>query len=103
MSTLPDLYRPKQWPTAPAPLPPDPRRGVAIQPQQMILLILLALEISVFSITGTNFANSGQHVIDTSVLICRLSVDVGLLALALTPVILTGGIDLSVGSMLGLS
>jgi rhamnose transport system permease protein len=32
----------------------------------------------------------------------RHSVEIGLLALALTPVILTGGIDLSVGSLLGL-
>src|SRR6185295_18874009 len=31
------------------------------------------------------------------------SCEIGLLALALTPVILTGGIDLSVGSLLGLS
>ena len=33
----------------------------------------------------------------------RLSVEFGLLALALTPVIITGGIDLSVGSMMGLA
>ena len=33
----------------------------------------------------------------------RLSIDLGLLAVALTPVIITGGIDLSVGSMLGLA
>ena len=35
--------------------------------------------------------------------IVRLSVELGLLALALTPVIVTGGIDLSVGSMMGLA
>jgi rhamnose transport system permease protein len=35
--------------------------------------------------------------------ILRHSCEIGLLALALTPVILTGGIDLSVGSLLGLS
>ncbi|HEV7868396.1 MAG TPA: ABC transporter permease, partial [Chthoniobacteraceae bacterium] len=34
--------------------------------------------------------------------ILRHSVEIGLLALVLTPVILTGGIDLSVGSLLGL-
>ena len=33
----------------------------------------------------------------------RFSVELGLLALALTPVIVTGGIDLSVGSMMGLA
>ena len=35
--------------------------------------------------------------------ITRLSVEIGLLALAMTPVIITGGIDLSVGSMMGLA
>ena len=33
----------------------------------------------------------------------RLSVELGLLALALTPIMITGGIDLSVGSMMGLA
>ena len=35
--------------------------------------------------------------------IVRLSVELGLLAVALTPVIVSGGIDLSVGSMMGLA
>ena len=35
--------------------------------------------------------------------ITRLSVELGLLAVALTPVIVAGGIDLSVGSMMGLA
>ena len=35
--------------------------------------------------------------------VTRVSVELGLLALALTPVIITGGIDLSVGSMMGLA
>ena len=34
--------------------------------------------------------------------IVRLAVEIGLLAIALTPVIVTGGIDLSVGSLMGL-
>jgi len=61
------------------------------------LLGLLAIEIAVFSFTGTNFwsvANAFE--------IVRLGAEFGLLALALTPVLLTGGIDLSVGSMMGL-
>ena len=33
----------------------------------------------------------------------RFSVELGLLAVALTPVIVAGGIDLSVGSMMGLA
>src|SRR5439155_12237677 len=35
--------------------------------------------------------------------ILRLSVEIGLLAVALTPVIVSGGIDLSVGSLMGLA
>ena len=35
--------------------------------------------------------------------VVRLSVELGLLALALTPIMITGGIDLSVGSIMGLS
>src|SRR2546427_8271099 len=35
--------------------------------------------------------------------VLRLSVEIGLLALAMTPVIVAGGIDLSVGSLMGLS
>src|SRR6266404_7859145 len=61
------------------------------------LALLLLAEIAVFSITGQHFfswANFGELI--------RLSVEVGLLALALTCVIVTGGIDLSVGSMMGL-
>ena len=56
------------------------------------------LEIVVFSVIGTNFlslANAFE--------VLRLSVEIGLLALALTPVITSGGIDLSVGSLMGLS
>src|ERR1051326_9611903 len=62
------------------------------------LLLLLLFECGIFSVTGANFltAANGFEII-------RLSVEIGLLALALTPVIITGGIDLSVGSMMGLA
>src|SRR6266851_5957711 len=62
------------------------------------LALLLLAEIIVFSVTGHHFfswANFGE--------LARLSVEIGLLALAQTCVIVTGGIDLSVGSMMGLS
>lgn len=62
------------------------------------LLALLLIECAVFSVTGNNFLSAAN-----AFEITRLSVEVGLLALALTPVIITGGIDLSVGSMMGLS
>jgi rhamnose transport system permease protein len=72
--------------------------GLRLVPGQLILGSLLALEILTFSLLGTNFlslANAFE--------ILRLSVEIGLLALALTPVITSGGIDLSVGSLMGLS
>src|SRR5947208_11607460 len=61
------------------------------------LAVLLLVEIVVFAIAGTNFFTAGN-----AFEIGRLCVEIGLLALALTPVIITGGIDLSVGSLLGL-
>src|SRR3984957_1420162 len=63
----------------------------------MVLLALLA-EIGVFSGFAQNFFTTANFLE-----VIRLSVELGLLALALTPVIITGGIDLSVGSMMGLS
>jgi ribose/xylose/arabinose/galactoside ABC-type transport system permease subunit/ABC-type sugar transport system substrate-binding protein len=71
---------------------------IRLEPSQAILLGMLALEIAVFTVIGTNFfsvANAFE--------VLRLSVEIGLLAVALTPVITTGGIDLSVGSLMGLS
>jgi len=62
-----------------------------------ILLLVIAIEITIFSNTASHFNTTGNFLE-----IIRLSVEVGLLALVMTPVILTGGIDLSVGSLLGL-
>jgi rhamnose transport system substrate-binding protein len=65
--------------------------------QEIILALLIACEIALFSVTGQNFFSRGNF------FECiRLGVEIGLLTLALTPVIVTGGIDLSVGSMMGL-
>ncbi len=65
--------------------------------QEWILAAFMAAEIVLFSFTGRNFLSV------TNFFECiRLGVEIGLLALALTPVIVTGGIDLSVGSMMGL-
>lgn len=66
--------------------------------REWMLLIVLAVECGVFSVTGSNFLTAGN-----AFEVTRLAVELGLLALALTPVIITGGIDLSVGSMMGLS
>jgi rhamnose transport system permease protein len=65
---------------------------------EWVLLLLLLVEVTIFGIAGNHFltrANGFE--------IVRLGVEVGLLALALTPIIITAGIDLSVGSMMGLS
>jgi rhamnose transport system substrate-binding protein len=65
--------------------------------QEWILAAFIAAEVLLFSFTGRNFFSV------TNFFECiRLGVEIGLLALALTPVIVTGGIDLSVGSMMGL-
>jgi rhamnose transport system permease protein len=65
---------------------------------EWILLIVLAIECAVFGVTGNNFLTAGNFFEIT-----RLAVEIGLLALVMTPIIITGGIDLSVGSMMGLS
>src|SRR5579862_836130 len=64
---------------------------------ETILLVVLVAEWIFFDAIGRNF---GTY--DNTCDILRHSAEVGLLALAMTPVILTGGIDLSVGSLLGL-
>jgi rhamnose transport system permease protein len=65
---------------------------------EWILLLALAAEVVLFSAIAQNFFTLGNFFEVT-----RLSVELGLLAVALTPVIISGGIDLSVGSMMGLS
>ena len=75
----------------------DPRAW-RLEPAQAILAAILVVEIAVFSAIGTNFL-SIANVFE----VLRLSVEIGLLAVALTPVITSGGIDLSVGSLMGLS
>jgi rhamnose transport system substrate-binding protein len=65
---------------------------------EWVLLVVIALECVVFGAAGHNFATTGN-----AFEITRLAVEIGLLALALTPIIVTGGIDLSVGSMMGLA
>src|SRR5882724_1938017 len=62
------------------------------------LLLVVLLECAIFSFTGNNFLTSIN-----AFEVVRSSVEIGLLALALTPVIISGGIDLSVGSMMGLA
>jgi rhamnose transport system permease protein len=60
-------------------------------------LLVLAVEWCSFNSIGPRFGS-----LDNTFDIIRHSVEIGLLALVMTPIILTGGIDLSVGSLLGL-
>ncbi len=64
---------------------------------ETVLLLVIVLEVVLFNALGQRFLTGGN--VSN---IFRHSVEIGLLALAMTPVILTGGIDLSVGSMMGL-
>src|ERR1043166_2386978 len=64
---------------------------------ETILLFVLALEWFYFNSVGPRFGS-----LDNTFDILRHSVEIGLLALVMTPIIHTGGIDLSVGSLLGL-
>ena len=73
---------------------------------ETLLLLVLVAEWLFFYFAGTTTNRRGVIVgfgtIDRQFDILRHSCEIGLLAIALTPVILTGGIDLSVGSLLGL-
>jgi len=73
---------------------------------ETLLLVVLVAEWLLFYHYGTTTNRRGIVVgfgtVDRQFDILRHSCEIGLLALALTPVILTAGIDLSVGSLLGL-
>lgn len=72
---------------------------------EVILAVVLIAEWLYFYFTATTVKRGvtfGFGAIDSQFDILRHSVEIGLLALAMTPIILTGGIDLSVGSTLGL-
>jgi rhamnose transport system permease protein len=73
---------------------------------EMLLAVLLVVEWLLFYHFGTTTNRRGVVVgfgtVDRQFDILRHSCEIGLLALALTPVIITAGIDLSVGSLLGL-
>ena len=76
-----------------------PRRvRLSFSTGEWILLVALGAEIGLFAAIAQNFFTLGNFFE-----VVRLSVELGLLAIALTPVIVSGGIDLSVGSMMGLA
>jgi rhamnose transport system permease protein len=74
------------------------RRTSSAPGHSVVLLGALALEAVLFSFSAPNFFTVGNFFEIT-----RLSIELGLLAVAMTPVLVAGGIDLSVGAMMGLS
>lgn len=71
-------------------------KSILLRHETILFAVLLA-EWFYFNSAGQNFAT-----LDNTFNILRHSTEIGLLALVMTPIILTGGIDLSVGSLLGL-
>jgi ribose/xylose/arabinose/galactoside ABC-type transport system permease subunit len=73
---------------------------------ETLLLLVLIVEWLFFYFAGTTTNRRGVVVgfgtLDRQFDILRHTCEIGLLALALTPIIITAGIDLSVGSLLGL-
>jgi rhamnose transport system permease protein len=65
---------------------------------EIALLVALLLEVLFFAASAPSFATWGNFFE-----VLRFSVELGLLAVALTPILITGGIDLSVGSTIGVT
>ena len=91
--------------------PPAPAPGLGswksrlLSHEMLLFYVLIALWLF-FYFAGTTVNRRGVTVgfgtLDRQFDILRHSCEIGLLALALTPIIITAGIDLSVGSLLGL-
>ncbi|HVR69662.1 MAG TPA: ABC transporter permease [Vicinamibacteria bacterium] len=79
-------------------MPPERAQPWGNSSHEAVLALIVLGEVVVFSLLGTNFLSLGN-----AAEVLRAATPVGLLALALTPVIVSGGIDLSVGSLLGFS
>ncbi len=71
-------------------------KSLLARPEAVLCFVLIA-EVVFFSAVGRNF-NTPDNLAN----IVRHSAEIGLLALVMMPIILTAGIDLSVGSLLGL-
>jgi rhamnose transport system substrate-binding protein len=80
-------------------LGPHPLRAwTSPQVSRRALVAAIAVEVAVFTAIAPAFLTAANLFEVT-----RLSVEVGLLAIAMTPILVTGGIDLSVGAMMGLA
>ena len=91
--------------SAPCPNPSRDWKAILTRHEMLLLYVLIA-EWLFFYFAGTTTNRRGVVVgfgtLDRQFDILRHSCEIGLLALALTPVIITAGIDLSIGSLLGL-
>jgi rhamnose transport system permease protein len=82
----------------------DDKKSFAQQVQDMllsqegVLFIILVLTMFILTLTNENFLTT-RNLFNQG----RLMAEIGLMALPMTYIIITGGIDLSVGSILGLS
>ena len=76
----------------------SPARKSFVVSQELVLLIVLVAALAVLSVTAERFMTVGNLLNQG-----RLMTEVALVALPMTFVIITGGIDLSVGSIMGLT
>ncbi len=77
---------------------PSARSWLGRRRTEGVLAAILLAEVAIFSLASDYFLSLG-NVFE----IARFSTALGLIAIAMTPVIVTGGIDLSVGAMIGLA
>ena len=68
------------------------------RPHKVALAAALVAQAAIFALVAPNFFTLANFFEIT-----RLNAELGLLAIALTPILITGGIDLSVGAMMGLA
>ena len=77
---------------------PGRKSSIHKKGQTPFLYVAIALEAAIFAAVAPNFFTLANFFE-----IARLNAELGLLAVALTPILITGGIDLSVGAMMGLA
>jgi len=76
----------------------SPSRRQFVVSQELVLLVALVVALAVLSLTANHFMTVGNLLNQG-----RLMTEVALVALPMTFIIITAGIDLSVGSMMGLA
>ena len=83
-------------------MPPSVKPGhsayIQKKGQTPFLYVAIAVEVAIFALIAPNFFTLANFFE-----IARLNAELGLLAVALTPILIAGGIDLSVGAVMGLA